>query len=61
MKCLLKKEGALVSREKCTRQFVLIVAKNVKSLSNRKKEDQSTVKNVIKSIDRRDSNPGLGF
>lgn len=38
-----------------------IVEKNVKSLSNRKKVDQSTVENVIKSIDRRDSNPGLGF
>jgi len=56
-----EKEGALASKEKCTKQFVPIVAKNVKSLSNRKKVDQSTVKNVIKSTDQRDSNPGLSF
>lgn len=29
--------------------------------SNLKEVDQSTVENVIKNIDRRDSNPGLKF
>jgi len=57
----LKEKEALDSREKCTKLNVQIVAMNVKSLSNRKKVDQSTVENVIKSTDRRDSNPGLVF
>ena len=42
--------------------LVLLAVLNVKSLSNRKTVDQSTVKNVIKSIDHQgDSNPGLSF
>jgi hypothetical protein len=53
----LKEKVALVSRERCIRQLVLIVVKKLKFLSNRKKVDQSTVENVIKNIDRRDSNP----
>jgi len=55
----LKEEETLVSRERCTRQLVLIVVKKLKFLSNLKKVDQSTVENVIKNIDRRDSNPGV--
>jgi hypothetical protein len=57
----LKEKVALVSRERCIRQLVLIVVKKLKFLSNRKKVDQSTVENAIKSIDQRDSNPGLSF
>jgi hypothetical protein len=42
-------EGTLVL-EKCTKLFVLTVAKNVKFLSSQQKENQFIVKTVIKII-----------
>jgi hypothetical protein len=44
------KDADTAAQEQCTKQFVLTVAKNVKSHSNPQKADRSTVENVTKNI-----------
>ncbi len=42
------------NREKCIRQFVLIVAKNVKFRSNLMEADRYTAENAMQREDRRE-------
>ena len=44
----------MTDQEQCTRLFVLIVEKNVKSHSNLHKEGRSTAKRVGKNIDHQE-------
>jgi hypothetical protein len=44
------KDADTAAQEQCTKQFVLTVAKNVKSHLNPQKADRSTVENVTKNI-----------
>ena len=48
----------MTGQEQCIRLLVLIVETNVKYHSSPRKDDRSTVENVIKNIDHQEENLG---
>lgn len=56
---VLTEEGLIQLLEICIKQYVQIVEKNVKFLSNQKMEGQFTAKIVMLNINLKGFNPGL--